>query len=127
MSPSGASHRGVEVEKAEEALADTAEDAVEVSGEASAAGAEGSQMDRATEEATLAEEISEDPVAQAVLRAAAGVMAGGRGGGGPSAKVSNQDLIAVVFFFFFLSFLFIFSFPSYSCFSIPVMLCIYFI
>ena len=113
VSPSGASHRGVEVEKAEEALADTAEDAVEVSGEASAVGAEGSQVDRATEEATLAEEISEDPVAQAVLRAAAGVMAGGRGGGGPSAKVSNQDLIAVVFFFFFLFFFSLHLFVSF--------------
>ena len=63
-------------------------------------------------------------MAQAVLRAAAGVMAGGRGGGGPSAKVSNQDLIAVVFFFFF-SFLFSSSFrflriavfPSRLCFA----------
>ena len=50
-------------------MADTSEDAAEVSGEASAVVAEGSQVDRATEEATLAGEISGDPVAQAVPRA----------------------------------------------------------
>ena len=84
----------------EEALADTSEDAAEVSGEASAVVAEGSQVDRATEEATLAGEISGDPVASAVPRAAAGVMAGGRGACGPCAKVSNQVHVADVFFIF---------------------------
>ena len=114
----------------EEALADTSEDAAKVSGEASAVVAEGSQVDRATEEATLAGEISGDPVASAVPRAAAGVMAGGRGACGPCAKVSSQVHVADVFFIFFI-FLKFFS-PSYSsslysCFSIPVMLCAYFI
>ena len=107
-SPSGALHRGGEVGKVEEALADMAEDAAEVSGEASAVVAEGSQVDRATEEDTLAGEIIGDPVAQVVPRAATGAMAGGRGAGGPSAKVSNQDRVADFLFFFSLR---LFCFP----------------
>ena len=99
-SPSGASHRGAEVGKAEEALADTSEDAAEVSGEASAVVAKGSKADRATEEATLAGKVSGDPAAPAVPGAAAGVMAGGRGAGGPCAKVSNQVHVDDVFFIF---------------------------
>ena len=104
-SPSGASHRGGEVEMAEEVLAGMAEDLAEDSEEASAVVAEGSQVDRATEEATMAGEVRGEQAAPAATGAASGATAGGREACGPIAKVHNQEHVAVFFWFSILFFL----------------------
>ena len=104
-SPSGASHRGGEVEMAEEVLAGMAEDMAEDSEEASAVVAEGSQVDRATEEATMAGEVRGEQAAPAATGAASGATAGGREACGPIAEVHNQEHVAVFFLVFYPFFL----------------------
>ena len=104
-SPSGASHRGGEVEMAKEVLAGMAEDMTEDSEEASAVVAEGSQVDRATEEATMAGEVRGEQAAPAATGAASGATAGGREACGPIAEVHNQEHVAVFFLVFYPFFL----------------------